>query len=130
MLKRTKPPKHPRLASKADGRIGERIRLRRVELGMSQSQLGSSAGVSFQQIQKYEKGVNRVTAARLEVLADALDVEQKFFFDEPDNPERKEVESLLFIDSNFSLRMLRAYSKIKDRSVAHQLVVLMEGIAS
>src|SRR6478609_9636534 len=102
-----------RSAGKPDIELGKRIRLRRVEQKISQAELGDKLGVSFQQVQKYEKGVNRVGAARLQLIATALDV-----------------ESLLFLDSAFSLRLLRAYSKIKDQTVQRQLVSLMESIAA
>ncbi|MGX1336661.1 transcriptional regulator with XRE-family HTH domain [Bradyrhizobium japonicum] len=101
-----------RSAGKPDIELGKRIRLRRVEMKISQAELGEKLGVSFQQVQKYEKGVNRVGAARLQQIATALDVPVTFFYD-GDNKAR-EVESLLFLDSAFSLRLLRAYSKIKD----------------
>ena len=95
---------------------------------VSQAELGEKLGVSFQQVQKYEKGVNRVGAARLQQIATALDVPVTFFYD-GDNKAR-EVESLLFLDSAFSLRLLRAYSKIKDQTVQRQLVSLMKSIAA
>ena len=100
----------------------------RLEQKISQAELGDKLGVSFQQVQKYEKGVNRVGAARLQQIASALDVPVTFFYD-GDNKAR-EVESLLFLDSAFSLRLLRAYSKIKDQTVQRQLVSLMESIAA
>jgi transcriptional regulator with XRE-family HTH domain len=112
-----------RSAGKPDIELGKRIRLRRVEQKISQAELGDKLGVSFQQVQKYEKGVNRVGAARLQQIASALDVPVTFFYD-GDNKSR-EVESLLFLDSAFSLRLLRAYSKIKDQTVQRQLVSLM-----
>ena len=117
-----------RSAGKPDIELGKRIRLRRVEQRISQADLGDKLGVSFQQVQKYEKGVNRVGAARLQQIASALDVPVTFFYD-GDNKAR-EVESLLFLDSAFSLRLLRAYSKIKDQTVQRQLVSLMESIAA
>lgn len=117
-----------RSAGKPDIELGKRIRLRRVEQKISQAELGDKLGVSFQQVQKYEKGVNRVGAARLQQIASALDVPVTFFYD-GDNKAR-EVESLLFLDSAFSLRLLRAYSKIKDQTVQRQLVSLMESIAA
>jgi transcriptional regulator with XRE-family HTH domain len=117
-----------RSAGKPDIELGKRIRLRRVEQKISQAELGEKLGVSFQQVQKYEKGVNRVGAARLQQIAAALDVPVTFFYD-GDNKSR-EVESLLFLDSAFSLRLLRAYSKIKDQTVQRQLVSLMESIAA
>ena len=115
-----------RSAGKPDIELGKRIRLRRVEQKISQAELGEKLGVSFQQVQKYEKGVNRVGAARLQQIATALDVPVTFFYD-GDNKAR-EVE--LFLDSAFSLRLLRAYSKIKDQTVQRQLVALMESIAA
>ena len=63
-----------RSAGKPDIELGKRIRLRRVEQKISQAELGDKLGVSFQQVQKYEKGVNRVGAARLQQIATALDV--------------------------------------------------------
>jgi transcriptional regulator with XRE-family HTH domain len=116
-----------RSAGKPDIEMGKKIRLRRVEQRISQSDLGEKLGVSFQQVQKYEKGVNRVGASRLQQIATALDVPVTFFY-ESDNKTR-EVESLLFLDSAFSLRLLRAYSRIKSQTVQRQLVTLMEAIA-
>ena len=117
-----------RSAGKPDIELGKRIRLRRVEQRISQADLGDKLGVSFQQVQKYEKGVNRVGAARLQQIATALDVPVTFFYD--GDGKAREVESLLFLDSAFSLRLLRAYSKIKDQTVQRQLVSLMESIAA
>ena len=117
----------PRSAGKPDIELGRRIRLRRVELEISQSELADKLGVSFQQVQKYEKGVNRVGANRLQQTATALDVPITFFYD--GDGKSREVESLLFLDSSFSLRLLRAYTKIKDQTVQRQLVSLIESIA-
>jgi transcriptional regulator with XRE-family HTH domain len=117
----------PRSSGKPEIEIGKKIRLRRIEQCISQSDLGEKLGVSFQQVQKYEKGANRVGASRLQQIAAALDVPVTFFYD--GDGKTKEVESLLFLDSAFSLRLLRAYSKIKDRAVQRHLVSLMEAIA-
>src|ERR1700756_4290785 len=117
-----------RSAGKPDIEMGKRIRLRRVEQRILQAELGQKLGVSFQQAQKYEKGVNRVGAARLHKIATALDVAVTFFYD--GDGKSREGESLLFLDSAFSLRLLRAYSKIKDQTVQRQLVSLMESIAA
>jgi transcriptional regulator with XRE-family HTH domain len=116
-----------RSAGKPDIEMGKKIRLRRVEQRISQSDLGEKLGVSFQQVQKYEKGVNRVGASRLQQIAAALDVPVTFFYDS--DSKTREVESLLFLDSAFSLRLLRAYSKIKDQALQRQMVSLMEVIA-
>ena len=101
--------------------------------GFSIRGLGDKLGVSFQQVQKYEKGVNRVGAARLQQIATALDVHVTFFYDDDGLGKRasdgkREVESLLFIDSAFSLRLLRAYSKVP-QPVQRQFVSLIESIA-
>jgi transcriptional regulator with XRE-family HTH domain len=117
-----------RSVGKADTELGKRIRLRRVEQHISQSELADKLGVSFQQVQKYEKGVNRVGASRLQQIATALDVPVTYFFD--GDGKQREVESLLFIDSSFSLRLLRAYSKMKDQDVQRQFVSLIESIAA
>jgi transcriptional regulator with XRE-family HTH domain len=117
----------PRSPGKSEIEMGKKIRLRRVEQHISQSGLGEKLGVSFQQVQKYEKGVNRVGASRLQQIAAALDVPVTFFYD--GDGKTKEVESLLFLDSAFSLRLLRAYSKIKDQAVQRQMVSLMEAVA-
>jgi len=117
-----------RSAGKPDVELGKRIRLRRVEQHMSQTELGDKLGVSFQQVQKYEKGVNRVGAARLQQIATSLDVPITFFYS--GDGKAREVESLLFIDSSFSLRLLRAYSKMKDQAVQRQFVSLIESIAA
>jgi chlorobactene glucosyltransferase len=82
-----------RSAGKPDIELGKRIRLRRVEQKISQAELGDKLGVSFQQVQKYEKGVNRVGAARLQQIATALDVQVTFFYD--GDGKAREVESLL-----------------------------------
>jgi transcriptional regulator with XRE-family HTH domain len=121
-------PKNTRSTGKHDHEIGMRIRLRRVELDISQSDLAAKLGVSFQQVQKYEKGMNRVGAARLQQVATALDVPVTFFFD--GDGKSREVDSLLFIDSSFSLRLLRAYSSVKSQAVQRQFVSLIETIAA
>src|SRR3979409_2133221 len=117
----------PRSSGKPEIEMGKKIRLRRVEQRLSQSDLGEKLGVSFQQVQKYEKGVNRVGASRLQQIATALDVPVTLFYD--GDGETKEVESLLYLDGAFGLRRLRAYSKIKDQAVQRQIVSLMEAVA-
>jgi transcriptional regulator with XRE-family HTH domain len=79
------PPKHP---GSVDLHVGLKIRDRRRELGLSQTDLGSEVGISYQQMQKYERGVNRVGASRLAAIAKALKVPVAYFFpgDETQNP--------------------------------------------
>lgn len=126
-MPRSATMKHQRSAQPADAALGRRIRLRRVEQSMSQAELGDKLGVSFQQVQKYEKGVNRVGAVRLTQIADSLSVPVSFFHG--GDKGQREVESLLFTDSSFALRLLRAYTRIKDQRVQRQFVTLMEAAA-
>jgi transcriptional regulator with XRE-family HTH domain len=133
--KKSSAGKSPRSSGKSDVEFGARIRLRRLEMKISQAELADKLGVSFQQVQKYEKGVNRVGAARLQQVATALDVPVTFFFDDDGLGKRasdgkREVESLLFIDSAFSLRLLRAYASVKSQTVQRQFVSLIESIAA
>jgi transcriptional regulator with XRE-family HTH domain len=135
MARKQAPRKNQRAPSSHDGEIGKRIRLRRVEQGLSQADLSSAIGVTFQQVQKYEKGGNRVGAFRLQQIATALDVPITFFYDDGSTGKRatgdqREVESLLFLDSSFSLRLLRAYASVKDQKVQRLFVSLIESIVA
>ena len=97
---------------------------------MSQQELAVHLAVSFQQVQKYEKGVNRVGAARLAKIAAALGVPVSFFYDSSgNNAKQTEVESLLFMDANFSVRLLRAYRAIKDVGLRRRFVALAKVLA-
>src|SRR6187399_1650076 len=100
--------------------VGTRVRLRRVELGLSQTQLANALGVTFQQVQKYEKGTNRIGASRLHAIAGVLRVPVSYFFpaggEEVDHGARPgEVVSLLGIPG--ALGLLRNFARIPDRSV-------------
>ena len=134
MRKKSKPRKRhskstsPRSAVSADIEMGRRIRLRRAEKGISQIELAGHLGLSFQQMQKYEKGINRIGAARLPQIAEMLGVDIPFFYD--GDGKEPDVDSLLVVNSVFSLRLLRAYTAIKDKAVRRQLVILVEMIAA
>src|SRR4051812_38028166 len=69
-----------------DKHVGTRVRMRRMMLGMSQGKLGDALGLTFQQVQKYEKGTNRIGASRLQHIAHVLQVQESFFFDGAPNP--------------------------------------------
>jgi transcriptional regulator with XRE-family HTH domain len=125
----SKPTLDPRSAGNVDIEMGRRIRLRRVEIGLSQSELGEKLGVSFKTGAKYEKGVNRVGASRLQQIAEALRVDLTFFCEGNSKAER-EVDSLVFLDSSFSLRLLRAYTAVKNQAVQRQFVSLVESIVA
>jgi transcriptional regulator with XRE-family HTH domain len=130
--------------SPIDVHVGSRIRLRRTLLGMSQERLGESLGLTFQQVQKYERGVNRVGASRLFDLSRVLDVPISFFFDDmPDSlaanfggvPSRRAggVETQdPFGDDTLSrretLELVRAYYRITDPSVRKRVFDLIKSM--
>ena len=112
-----------------DLEVGQRIRARRMAKGMSQTELGSMLGVTFQQVQKYERGINRVGAGRLVRVAEALDVPISFFFGATDGAGEDTRAILGFLDTSYSLRLLRAFSRIPQPHVQRALVELIESIA-
>jgi len=112
-----------------DLEVGQRIRARRMAKGMSQTELGELLGVTFQQVQKYEKGVNRVGAGRLVRIAASLDVPVSFFFGATDTGSQDTRAILGFLDTSYSLRLLRAFSRIPPGSVQRAVVDLVESIA-
>jgi transcriptional regulator with XRE-family HTH domain len=116
-----------RSTSTVDLTIGLRLRLRRLEQRLSQEQLASKLGVSFQQVQKYEKGTNRIGASRLHQIAKLLEVPLTFFFDCENGAQ--EVDTVLFLNSAYSVRLQRAFAKIKHKEVRRQLVIFTETIA-
>jgi transcriptional regulator with XRE-family HTH domain len=121
---------NPRAVGKADKLLAQRIRLRRVEIGMTQDDLAKAVGISFQQVQKYERGANRIGAARLAQMAAVLQVPIIYFYVSGEaGPEQEEVESLLSLDASFSLRLLRAYIAIENQTVRRRLVTLVERLA-
>jgi transcriptional regulator with XRE-family HTH domain len=127
--------KNQRSSGPQDIELGKRIRLRRVEQEISQGELGKALGVTFQQVQNYEKGVNRVGAAQLQQIATTLDVPVTFFYEDVKAgkkaiDEKREVDSLLFLDSSFGLKLLRAYASVKDKNLQRQFVLLIESIVA
>lgn len=120
-----KPNKSPRSVGASDREFGERIRARRVEVGMSQDELGKTLGVSFQQIQKYEKGVNRVSATRLGQIAKALDIGTDYFLHVA---SKEETSFVSMITDRASQRLLLAFHKIEDQQTRYKVVGLLEAI--
>ena len=123
-----------------DQHVGSRVRLRRMLLGMSQERLGESMGLTFQQVQKYEKGVNRIGASRLFQISEILDVPVQFFFEEaPHSDGRKtlgmaEADSeafiLEFLNSREGLELNRAFVKIADSKVRKSVVDLVRALSA
>jgi transcriptional regulator with XRE-family HTH domain len=117
-----------------DTEIGKRIRALRLERGLSQTELGNLLGVTFQQIQKYEKGANRVAAGRLQRVAEALEVPITFFYagntETNEAPETDTVDvGLGFLETAGAVRLVRAFSRIQDPEMRRALVELTEKIA-
>ncbi|WP_026479189.1 helix-turn-helix domain-containing protein [Ahrensia sp. 13_GOM-1096m] len=121
-----------------DIHVGSRIRLRRTMIGMSQEKLGDSLGITFQQIQKYEKGSNRVGASRLQNLAGILNVPVSFFFEDapgsdavvPGGLEETSTSYVVnFLSSSEGLQLNRAFVKISDPKIRRRLIDLVKTLA-
>jgi len=109
--------------------VGHNIRFWRLERKMSQTDLANLLGLTFQQIQKYENGANRVGASRLMQIAEALEVPIHSFF-EGAGPETPETESpIKFVADQQALRLVRAFADINDAALRRSVVNLVEGIA-
>lgn len=127
----------PRSASPIDLHVGTRIRIRRQLMNMTQEKLGESLGVTFQQVQKYERGTNRVGASRLWNISRVLDVPVSFFYDGlEDNHEYAQVAENKqmpvvydFINSSDGVAFAKAVSKIKNKAVRRQLLELARSLA-
>jgi transcriptional regulator with XRE-family HTH domain len=107
--------------------------MRRLLLGMNQETLAHALGITFQQVQKYEGGANRVSASRLSAIADALGVSIPFFFgDMPDNgvqPTVAEQEWRERVEQPETLQLMRSYYAIPDPDVRLQFLQLMKAMA-
>ncbi|PLX38089.1 MAG: transcriptional regulator [Hyphomicrobiales bacterium] len=122
-----------------DIHVGSRVRLRRMMLGMSQEKLGEHLGITFQQIQKYEKGTNRVGASRLQHIATVLKVPISFFFEDapgtPDEAAKGFAEGkpagyvVDFLSSSEGLSLNKAFVQIKDAKVRKRIVELVKALA-
>ncbi|MCD1634621.1 helix-turn-helix domain-containing protein [Martelella sp. FLE1502] len=123
-----------------DVHVGSRIRLRRTMLGMSQEKLGESLGITFQQIQKYEKGTNRVGASRLQNISTILNVPVSFFFEDAPGEQGVGAAGMAeassssyvvdFLSSSEGLQLNRAFVKINDAKVRRRLVDLVKSLAA
>ena len=124
---------NPRGGDPRDAEIGKRVRTLRLQRGLSQSELGALISVTFQQVQKYEKGTNRISAGRLQRIAEVLSVPVSFFFDGPDDGRKHSKSSVdvefSFLQTEGALRLARAYARIKEPGVRLQLLRLTEAIA-
>jgi transcriptional regulator with XRE-family HTH domain len=120
-----------------DKHVGSRVRMRRMMLAMSQEKLGRALGLTFQQVQKYEKGTNRIGASRLQQISRILQVPVAFFFEGAPMPfgtaDFDEAASpgcfSDFLASTDGLALTRAFIRIKDPQLRRRIVDLVEGIA-
>jgi transcriptional regulator with XRE-family HTH domain len=118
-----------------DVHVGNRVRIRRLELGMSQTKLGDALGLTFQQVQKYEKGTNRMGASRLQHVSRILHVAIAYFFEgSPGQLKAKgDAPSLAYVSDFMAttdgLTLAKAFMQIKNASVRHHIVKLVNEIA-
>lgn len=120
-----------RRAGAEDVEIGRKIRALRLQRGLSQSGLGEGIGLTFQQVQKYEKGTNRVSAGRLQRIADILNTPVTFFYGGSTSPTKQRdtrATGLAFMQTKGAIRLMRAYSEINSRATKYALVVLAESL--
>ena len=122
-----------------DKHVGSRVRMRRMMLGMSQEKLGDALDLTFQQVQKYEKGTNRIGASRLQQIAQILQVPVSFFFEgapvtgEPvagmeEAPSPAYISD--FLATSDGLALTRAFMHIKDSKLRRRIVDLVEQMAA
>ncbi len=147
MLEKTTSPKNVlaqaySLSKRGEGpnpidiHVGQRLRLRRTLLGLSQETLGEAVGITFQQLQKYERGANRISASRLFNLSQVLGVPVTFFFDDlpaheeallsEEPSETQEFESMARRET---LELVRAYYRIPDESIRRRTFELVKTLA-
>lgn len=122
-----------------DAYVGSRVRTRRLMLGMSQERLAEQIGVTFQQVQKYEKGTNRIGASRLQAIAGVLAVPVAFFFQQ-DNSQPLNTDGLgaingledlsEFLTSKEGLNLNKAFMKINDPSIRQSVLTLIKSLAN
>ena len=120
-----------------DKHVGSRVRMRRLMLGMSQGKLAGGLGLTFQQVQKYEKGANRIGASRLQHLANILQVPIPFFFEglPPSQDSKSLVENTSpsdvfeFLATTDGVRLARAFTQIPDAKLRRTIVDVAEQIS-
>ena len=119
-----------------DIHVGSRLRMRRMMLGMSQEKLGESFGLTFQQVQKYEKGANRMGASRLQQAAQILGVSVPFFFEGAPGGHIEGGDTLSpsyiddFVSSEDRLRLVKAFVRIARPAVRYRIVNVVQEIAA
>jgi transcriptional regulator with XRE-family HTH domain len=128
-----------RIANPVDKHVGSRVRMRRKMLGMTQGTLGDGLGITFQQVQKYENGANRIGAGRLQHISHILEVPVPFFFEgaphlagQPNNGSGEAPSPAYvfeFLATTDGLSLTKAFMLIKERRLRRRIVDLVEEIA-
>jgi transcriptional regulator with XRE-family HTH domain len=122
-----------------DRHVGSRVRMRRMMVGMSQEKLGDSCSITFQQIQKYEKGTNRMGASRLHHIARVLDVPIEFFYERASSDQGSNGPIMIdgqsrsmtdFLATSEGLELVRAFTAIKDSKVRRRIVDVAKAVAA
>ena len=123
-----------------DKHVGSRVRMRRMMMGMSQEKLGDALGLTFQQVQKYEKGANRIGASRLQQIAHILQVPVSFFFEGAPAAPGQQLEGMSeapspayvsdFLATSDGLALTKAFMRLKDAKLRRRIVDLVEQMAS
>ena len=121
-----------------DKHVGSRVRMRRMMLAMSQGKLGDALGLTFQQVQKYEKGTNRIGASRLQQISHILQVPVTFFFEgaptasTPHGSNRSALSMAQiddFVSDSNGLRLIAAFMRINNAALRRRIVMLVQEIA-
>ena len=123
-----------RRADNRDAEVGRRVRSRRLECRLSQTELADQIGVTFQQVQKYEKGVNRIGASRLQRISEALEVPITFFFSATPHaaarvPSSSPESVFGFMQTSGAVRIVKAFHRIKSPKARQLLVGMVEEFA-
>ena len=115
-----------------DKHVGSRVRMRRMMLGMSQEKLGNNLGLTFQQVQKYEKGTNRVSCSRLYEISKILDVPVTFFFNASGEAgmEVAVAEQFDVPELKDGFRLMTAFRQIQSTAVRKNVIALVETVAT
>lgn len=117
-----------------DAEVAKRVRALRLQRRLSQTELSDALGVTFPQVQKYERGANRISAGRLFRIAKVLDVPVTFFFADVEGraseaPMHSPAADFDFLQTSGAMRLVRAYARIEDRGIRLTLMRLAESLA-
>jgi transcriptional regulator with XRE-family HTH domain len=130
------PPKAP---NPVDKHVGSRVRMRRLMIEMSQEKLGEALGLTFQQVQKYEKGTNRIGASRLQQICDILQIPVSFLFEgapgtwspaEGNLEQHSPTYVADFLATSEGLALTRAFTRITDAKLRRSIVDMVEQVAA